>query len=86
MKKIENKISESQLKKLQEFNQFMVNASTTLGNIQFQYELTKSKFVNEMTQKQERFNEFRKELEQEFGNVEININTGEFIVPETEVK
>jgi superoxide dismutase len=80
---MENKISESQLEKLQEFNQFMVNASTTLGNIQFQYELTKSQVVNEIAQKQETFNEFKKELEEEFGSVEINISTGEITVPET---
>jgi hypothetical protein len=80
---MENKISESQLEKLQEFNQFMINASTTLGNIQFQYELTKSQVVNEIAQKQETFNEFKKELEEEFGNVEINITTGEVTVPET---
>lgn len=83
---MEIKISESQLEKLQEFNQFMINASTTLGNIQFQYELTKNQVVNEMAQKQETFNEFKKELEEEFGNVEININTGEVITPEAEVK
>jgi hypothetical protein len=81
-----NKISESQLEKLQEFNQFMVNASTTLGNIQFQYELTKNQVVNEIAQKQETFNEFKKELEEEFGNVEININTGEVTVPKSEAK
>jgi len=80
---MENKVSESQLQKLQEFNQFMINASTTLGNIQFQYELTKSQVVNEIAQKQETFNEFKKELEEEFGNVEINITTGEVTVPET---
>lgn len=79
---MENKISESQLEKLQEFNQFMINASATLGNIQFQYELNKSQVVNEIAQKQEAFNEFKKELEEEFGNVEINITTGEITVPE----
>jgi hypothetical protein len=80
---MEKKISESQLEKLQEFNQFMINASTTLGDIQFQYELRKSQVVNEIAQKQETFNEFKKELEEEFGSVEINISTGEIIVPET---
>jgi len=79
---MENKISESQLEKLQEFNQFMINASATLGNIQFQYELNKSQVVNEIAQKQEAFNEFKKELEEEFGNVEINVTTGEITVPE----
>ena len=79
---MENKISESQLEKLQEFNQFMINASTTLGNIQFQYEVTKSQVVNEIAQKQESFNEFKKELEEEFGSVEINVSTGEITVPE----
>lgn len=83
---MENKISESQLEKLQEFNQFMVNASATLGNVQFQYEIAKSQLVNEISQKQEAFNEFKKELEEEFGNVEINIATGEITVSETEVK
>lgn len=79
---MENKISESQLEKLQEFNQFMINASASLGSIQYQYELNKSQLVNEIAQKQEAFNEFKKELEEEFGNVEINISTGEITVPE----
>lgn len=83
---MENKISESQLEKLQEFNNFMLNASATLGNIQFQYELAKSQLVNEISQKQESFNEFKKELEEEFGNVEINITTGEITVLKTEAK
>jgi hypothetical protein len=81
---MKNKISESQLEKLQEFNQFMINASTTLGNIQFQYELTKSQVVSEISKNQETFNVFKKELEEEFGNVEINISTGEIILPKTE--
>lgn len=81
-----NKISESQLEKLQEFNQFMVNASATLGNIQFQYELNKSQVVSEISKKQESFDEFKKELEEEFGNVEINISTGEITETKTEVK
>jgi hypothetical protein len=81
---MKNKISESQLEKLQEFNQFMINASTTLGNIQFQYELTKSQVVNEISKNQETFNDLKKELEEEFGNVEINIITGEVIVPKSE--
>ena len=71
------KISDKQLEKLQEFNHFMINSSTTLGNIQFQYELTKSKVLNEIANSEETFNEFKKELEEEFGNVEINIKTGE---------
>jgi secreted Zn-dependent insulinase-like peptidase len=83
---MKNKISESQLEKLQEFNQFMINASASLGNIQFQYEFTKSQLVNEIAQKQESFNEFKKELEEEFGNVEINVTTGEIIVPKVEEK
>lgn len=78
------KISDNQLEKLQEFNHFMVNASTTLGDIQFQYELRKSQVINEIAQKQETFNEFKKELEEEFGNVEINITTGE--ITELEIK
>jgi uncharacterized protein YgiM (DUF1202 family) len=78
------KISDNQLEKLQEFNHFMVNASTTLGDIQFQYELRKSQVINEIAQKQETFNEFKKELEEEFGNVEINIKTGE--ITELEIK
>jgi hypothetical protein len=81
---MKNKISESQLEKLQEFNQFMINASTTLGNIQFQYELTKSQVVSEISKNQETFNVLKKELEEEFGNVEINISTGEIILPKTE--
>ena len=78
------KISDNQLEKLQEFNHFMVNASTTLGDIQFQYELRKSQVINEIAQKQETFNEFKKELEEEFGNIEINIKTGE--ITELEIK
>ncbi len=81
---MENKVSESQLQKLQEFNQFMINASSVLGDLQLQYESKKAQIINDIGQNQQTFNEFKKELEDEFGNVEINLQTGEITEPKTD--
>lgn len=76
------KVTEKELKKLQDFNQFMVNASSTLGDLQLQYESKKAQIINEIGANQTKFNEFKEELEKEYGNVEINIQTGEITTPE----
>jgi uncharacterized protein YgiM (DUF1202 family) len=79
---MKNKISENQLEKLKEFNQFMINASATLGDLQLQYESKKAQIINDIGDNQKKFNELKGELEKEFGNVEINLTTGDIIVPE----
>jgi len=76
------KVTEKELKKLQDFNQFMVNASSTLGDLQLQYESKKAQIVSDIVSNQQKFNEFKEELEKEYGNVEINIQTGEITTPE----
>lgn len=76
------KVTETQLKKLQDFNQFMINASSTLGDLQLQYESKKAQIINDIGSNQQKFNEFKQELENEYGNVEVNIQTGDIIKPE----
>jgi desulfoferrodoxin (superoxide reductase-like protein) len=75
------KVTEKELSKLQEFNQFMVNAASTLGDLQLQYESKKAQIINEIGANQTKFIEFKEELEKEYGNVEINIQTGEITTP-----
>lgn len=74
------KVTETQLKKLQDFNQFMINASSILGDLQLQYESKKAQVINEIVDNQKQFDEFKQELENEYGNVEVNIQTGEIII------
>jgi hypothetical protein len=76
------KVTEKELSKLQEFNQFMVNAASVLGDLQLQYESKKAQIINEIGTNQTKFIEFKEELEKEYGNVEINIQTGEITTPE----
>lgn len=79
------KITEKELQKLQEFNQFMINASSMLGDLQLQYEAKKAQIINDIGSNQQKFNEFKADLEKEYGNVEINLQTGEIIdIPEKE--
>lgn len=78
------KVTETQLKKLQDFNQFMINASSILGDLQLQYESKKVQVINEIVDNQKQFDEFKQELENEYGNVEVNIQTGEIIKKEQE--
>ena len=79
------KVTETQLKTLQDFNQFMINASSILGDLQLQYESKKAQIINEIGDNQNKFNEFKQELETEYGNVEINIQTGEITKTEEPV-
>lgn len=80
------KVTETQLKTLQDFNQFMINASSILGDLQLQYESKKAQIINEIGDNQKKFNDFKEELEKEYGNVEVNIQTGEIIKPEGDQK
>lgn len=79
------KITEKELQKLQEFNQFMINASSMLGDLQLQYEAKKAQIINDIGNNQQKFNDFKADLEKEYGNVEINLHTGE-ITPIDESK
>jgi hypothetical protein len=71
------KVTDKELRKLQDFNHFMVNASSTLGDLQLQYESKKAQIINDIVNNQHKFNEFKDELEKEYGDAEINIQTGE---------
>jgi hypothetical protein len=55
----------------------MINASSVLGDLQLQYESKKAQIINDIGQNQKKFNDFKNELEDEFGNVEINLQTGD---------
>ena len=79
-----NKISEEQLKNLQETVGLIQNGQAQLGGI----ELQKHKMLHEIAGIEVKLAELQKELEEEFGKVSINIKDGTYeeIVEEAEVE
>jgi hypothetical protein len=75
-----SKIKDEQLTKLQEFRNFFTNANMALGEATLNYESAKKAVLTQVEQKDLEFNEFRAELENEYGKVNINITTGEYDV------
>lgn len=67
------KLTEEQLKKLQELVGKINNAKAELGHIEMQ----KHDFLHQSAQIQSDLSEFQKTLEEEYGQVSINIETGE---------
>jgi hypothetical protein len=82
-----SKIKDEQLTKLQEFRNFFTNANMALGETTLNYEAAKKAILSQVDQKDLEFNEFRAELEKEYGKVNINISNGEFqVIPEEQVE
>lgn len=78
MEKVEIKqIDVYQLKKLQNFDVFMKDASTTLGNLTINYEFQKSDILNQIHGQQQKLAELEKEIKEQYGNIRVNIETGE---------
>ncbi len=68
-----SKITEEQLKQLQELVGKINNAKMELGNI----ELQRHDFLHQASIVQGELSEFQKTLEEEYGQVTINISDGE---------
>ena len=69
-----SKITEQQLKELQELVGKINNAKMELGNI----ELQRHDFLHQASIVQGELFEFQKTLEEEYGQVSINVSTGEY--------
>lgn len=67
------KLKDEQLKQLQELVGKINNAKAELGHIEMQ----KHEFLHQSVQIQTELTEFQKSLEEEYGQVSINISTGE---------
>lgn len=75
-------INAEQLKKLQDFNAFMDKARLSLGELSIQYEFQKADILSQIAVQQQNFNELEKTIKEEYGDIRINIKTGEIVRPE----
>lgn len=78
------RISAEQLEKLRNFNAFMEKARVALGDLSMQYEFQKADILSQTAIQQQAMAELEKEIKDEFGDVRINIETGEIVMAETQ--
>jgi len=79
-----NTISAEQLKKLQDFKVFMDQARRSLGELSIQYEFQKADILAQITVEQQNIAELEKEIKEEYGDIRVNIETGEIVKQEKE--
>lgn len=72
----ENKISEEHAVALKGFTNFFTNAKIALGEAAFRYESDKDSILSQTKAKDEEFTEFQKELQEAYGKVNINLESG----------
>lgn len=77
-------INAEQLKKLQDFNVFMDKARLSLGELSIQYEFQKADILSQIAVQQQNFNELEKVIKEEYGDIRVNIETGEIVKQEQE--
>lgn len=77
-------INAKQLKKLQDFNVFMDKARLSLGELSIQYEFQKADILSQIAVQQQNFNELEKAIKEEYGDIRVNIETGEIVKQEQE--
>ncbi|AWK04730.1 hypothetical protein HYN56_11045 [Flavobacterium crocinum] len=77
-------INAEQLKKLQDFNAFMDKARLSLGELSIQYEFQKADILSQIAVQQQNFNELEKVIKEEYGDIRVNIETGEIVKQEQE--
>lgn len=77
-------INAEQLKKLQDFNVFMDKARLSLGELSIQYEFQKADILSQIAVQQQNFNELEKAIKEEYGDIRVNIETGEIVKQEQE--
>ncbi|MCV9931748.1 hypothetical protein OIU80_05585 [Flavobacterium sp. LS1R47] len=75
-------ISIEQLKKLKDFNVFMDKARLSLGELSIQYEFQKADILTQIAVQQQNFNELEKAIKEEYGDIRVNIETGEIVKQE----
>lgn len=74
----------NQLEKLQAFEKFMKVAREALGGLQINYEAQKGNLLNQISIQQKEVAELEKEIKEVYGDIRINIETGEIIKQEKE--
>ncbi|MFH6989972.1 hypothetical protein ACHRVW_19695 [Flavobacterium collinsii] len=77
-------INAEQLKKLQDFNVFMDKARLSLGELSIQYEFQKADILSQIAVQQQNFNELEKAIKAEYGDIRVNIESGEIVKQEQE--
>ena len=69
-----NKIEEQELKKIQNYEQQMTSIKLELGSIQLNTHILKNTYTTIMQE----YNNLRKELEEKYGKVSINVSDGSY--------
>ncbi|WP_158728219.1 MULTISPECIES: hypothetical protein [unclassified Flavobacterium] len=75
-------INPEQLKKLQDFNAFMDKARLSLGELSIQYEFQKADILSQIAVQQQNISDLEKAIKEEYGDIRINIETGEIVKQE----
>jgi len=78
------KLSEKELKKVQENYSAIAKIKNSLGDLEMQYSFQKSALLSEYSVIQNKMNEIVKEIEEEHGKSTLDINTGELTPVEEE--
>lgn len=79
----EKKITENQLKKLNEFEESLARGSNIVGSITIQYEFQKANLLSQVKDLNEQYTKFKMDLKEEYGDIDIDISTGEYSERET---
>jgi|TARA_A100000171_G_C2125245_1_gene143117 predicted nuclease with TOPRIM domain len=69
-----NKIENQELEKIKSFEQKIISVKQELGNIEINKDLLKNAFTTVMQE----YDNLRKELEEKYGKVNINISDGSY--------
>lgn len=78
------KLSEKELKKVQENYSAIEKIKNSLGDLEMQYSFQKNALLSEYSVIQNKMNEIVKEIEEEHGKSTLDINTGELTPVEEE--
>jgi len=70
------------LNKLQDFNAFMDKARMALGELSMQFEFQKADILSQISIQQQKIAELEKEIKEEYGDIQVNIETGEILKQE----
>jgi hypothetical protein len=81
---IENRITDHQLSKIQSFEESFRKGSEMIGNLTLKYEFQKDSLLSQISDLNKDYNNFKEDLKEQYGDVDIDISTGVYIVKETE--
>lgn len=70
-------ISEEELDRLKIVESFFARANNILGSLVAEFEMKKSDILRQMSEENETRETLKKELSDKYGNVSINLETGE---------